>query len=62
MDALYVSGEPLLIANIARTVKAITVSGKAAVGTYPDFGRAGLLMTYSADVSDGFRHAGIYAG
>lgn len=59
-DALYVSGEPLLIGNLARTAKAIVMSGKAAVGPYPDFGRAGLLMSYSVDVSDGFRHAGLY--
>jgi len=62
VDALYVSGEPLLIANLARTAKAIEVSGKAAVGPYPDFARAGLLMSYGTDVNDGFRRAGIYAG
>lgn len=61
-DALYVSGEPLLIANLARAVNAIAQSGKPSVGTYPDFGRAGLLMSYSADANDGFRRAGIYAG
>lgn len=61
-DALYVSGEPLLIGNLARTAKAVVTSGKAAVGPYPDFGRASLLMSYSVDVPDGFRHAGIYAG
>lgn len=62
VDALYVSGEPLLIANLARTAKAIGLSGKAAVGPYPDFVRAGLLMSYGTDVNDGFRRAGIYAG
>lgn len=61
VDTLYVSGEPLLIANLARTAKAIAASGKAAVGPYPDFARAGLLLTYAVDVPDGFRHAGIYA-
>jgi putative ABC transport system substrate-binding protein len=61
-DALYVSGEPLLIANLARTANTIAASGKAAVGPYPDFGRAGFLMSYSVDVSDGFRHAGTYVG
>jgi putative ABC transport system substrate-binding protein len=59
-DALYVSGEPLLIGNLARTARAIAMSGKAAVGPYPDFGRAGVLMSYSVDVRDGFRRAGIY--
>jgi putative tryptophan/tyrosine transport system substrate-binding protein len=62
VDALYVSGEPVLIANLERTVKAIALSGKAAVGPYSDFGRAGLLMSYSADLVDGFRRAGIYVG
>jgi putative ABC transport system substrate-binding protein len=62
VDALYLSGEPLLIGNLARTVKAIATSEKPAVGPYPDFGRAGLLMSYAVDVLDGFRHAGIYAG
>lgn len=46
VDALCVSGEPLLIGNLARTAKAIAMSGKPAVGPYPDFARAGLLMTY----------------
>jgi putative ABC transport system substrate-binding protein len=62
VDALYVSGEPLLGANFVRTAKAIQVAGKAAVGPYPDFARAGLLMTYGTDVNDGFRRAGIYVG
>jgi putative tryptophan/tyrosine transport system substrate-binding protein len=62
VDALYLTGEPLLIANLARTVKAIQVSGKAAVGPYPDFARAGLLMTYGTDVNEGFHRAGVYAG
>ena len=61
VDAFYVSGEPLLIGNVARTVEAIAASGKPAFGTLPDWGRAGLLMSYSADVPDGFRRAGIYA-
>jgi putative ABC transport system substrate-binding protein len=59
-DALYLSGEPLLIANLPRTVQAVAASGIPAVGTYPDFGRAGLLMSYAVDVDDGFRRAGLY--
>lgn len=61
VDVLYLSGEPLLISNIEHTVKVITASGKPALGTVPDWARAGLLMSYSADVPDGFRRAGIYA-
>ena len=39
----------------------VTASGKPSVGTYPDWGRAGLLMSYATDPLDGVRHAGIYA-
>lgn len=60
VDVLYLSGEPLLISNIERTAKAIAASGKPAIGSYPDWARAGLLMSYSADVPDGYRRAGIY--
>lgn len=31
------------------------------MATYPEWGRAGLLMSYSADLIDDFRRAGIYA-
>jgi putative ABC transport system substrate-binding protein len=34
---------------------------KPTVGTSPEWGRAGLLMSYSADLIDDFRRAGIYA-
>lgn len=37
------------------------VSGKPTIGTYPEWGRAGLLMSYSADLLDDFRRAGLYA-
>ncbi len=60
-DALYVSGEPLLYNNMARVLPIVMAAGKPTVGTYPEWGRAGLLMTYSADLLDDFRRAGIYA-
>jgi putative ABC transport system substrate-binding protein len=60
-DALYVSGEPLLYNNMARVLPPVITSGKPTVGTYPEWGRAGLLMSYSADLLDDFRRAGIYA-
>jgi putative ABC transport system substrate-binding protein len=59
--ALYVSGEPLLYNNMARVLPPVLGSGKPTVGTYPEWGRAGLLMSYSADLLDDFRRAGIYA-
>lgn len=61
VDALYVSGEPLLYNNMARVLPLVTGPRKPTVGTYPDWARAGLLMSYSADLLDDFRRAGIYA-
>lgn len=60
VHGLYVSGEPRLISNLGRIANAIAAAGKPAMGTYPDFARAGLLMAYSADLVDGFRRVGIY--
>lgn len=59
--ALYVSGEPLLYNNMPRILPAVMAPGKPTVGTYPEWGRSGLLMSYSADLIDDFRRAGIYA-
>jgi putative ABC transport system substrate-binding protein len=61
VGALYVSGEPLLYNNMARVLPLVMASGKPTLGTYPEWGRAGLLMSYSADLLDDFRRAGIYA-
>ena len=61
MSAFYISGEPLLTANLARVMSFVTASRKPTVGPYPDWGRAGLLMSYATDPLDGLRHAGIYA-
>jgi putative ABC transport system substrate-binding protein len=61
VGALYVSGEPLLYNNMERVLPLILAPGKPTVGTYPEWGRAGLLMSYSADLIDDFRRAGIYA-
>ena len=61
VSAFYISGEPLLYTNIKRVMALVAASGKPSVGVYPEWGRTGLLMSYSSDLSDGFRHAGIYA-
>ena len=61
VGALYVSGEPLLYTNMVRVLPLVMAPGKPTVGTYPEWGRAGLLMSYSADLIDDFRRAGIYA-
>ena len=60
MNAFYISGEPLLLTNISRVMPHAAASEKPTVGTYPEWGRAGLLMSYSSDLSDGFRQAGTY--
>jgi putative tryptophan/tyrosine transport system substrate-binding protein len=60
VSAFYISGEPLLIINISRVMQFVTASRKPSVGPYPEWARAGLLMSYSSDISDGFRHAGTY--
>jgi len=46
---------------MARVLPFVMASGKPTAGTYPEWGRAGLLMSYSADLLDDFRRAGIYA-
>jgi putative tryptophan/tyrosine transport system substrate-binding protein len=61
VGALYVSGESMLYNNMARVLPSVMASGKPTLGTYPEWGRAGLLMSYSADLLDDFRRAGIYA-
>ena len=60
VSAFYISGDPLLILNISRVMPFVTASGRPTVGVYPEWARAGLLMSYSSDVPDGFRHAGTY--
>ena len=54
VSAFYISGEPLLYGNMSRVMSFVTASGKPTVGPYPDWGRNGLLMSYSTDPVDGF--------
>ena len=61
VSAFYISGEPLLFANLSRVMTFVMSSRKPAVGPYPDWARAGLLMAYATDFTDGVRRAGIYA-
>ena len=60
VSGLYISGEPLLYANLPRVMSLVTASRKPAVGPYPDWGRAGLLMSYANDPLDSVRQAGTY--
>lgn len=61
VDSLYVSGEPMMYVHLARVAALVTATGKPTVGTYPDWARAGLLMSYQSDIYDGVRRAGLYA-
>jgi putative ABC transport system substrate-binding protein len=61
VSAFYISGEPLLSGNLSRVMTFVTASRKPSVGPYPDWGRAGLLMSYATDPGDGVRKAGVYA-
>lgn len=60
VSAFYISGEPLLSGNLSRVMTFVAASGKPSVGSYPDWGRGGLLMSYATDPIDGVRHAGLY--
>jgi putative ABC transport system substrate-binding protein len=61
VNALYISGDPLLTSNMSRVMPHILAARKPTLGVYPDWGRAGLLLTYSTDALDGYRRAGVYA-
>jgi putative ABC transport system substrate-binding protein len=61
VGAFYISGDPILTTNMSRVTPRILATGKPALGVYPDWARAGLLLTYSQDPLDGFRRAGAYA-
>ena len=46
---------------MSRVTPHILAARKPTLGVYPEWGRAGLLLTYSTDALDGFRRAGVYA-
>jgi putative ABC transport system substrate-binding protein len=60
VSAFYISGDGLLFNNLPRVMSFVFASGKPTLAAYPVWGRAGVLMSYSADLLDGLRHAGIY--
>lgn len=60
VSAIYISGDSRLYINMPRVMPFVLASQKPTLGVYPEWGRAGLLMSYSTDVDDDFRRAGIY--
>jgi len=61
VDAFYLSGDPFFATNLSRVMPHLVAAGKPTLGVYPDWGRAGVLLSYSTDPVDGFRRAGAYA-
>jgi putative ABC transport system substrate-binding protein len=62
IDGIYLSSDTLLFSNMSRAMPLIMAAGKPTVGAYVEFARAGVLITYATDISDGVRRAGVYAG
>jgi putative tryptophan/tyrosine transport system substrate-binding protein len=60
MSAFYISGEPLLAGNLSIVAPLAVATGKPILGVYPEWSRAGVLMSYSSDLADGYRRAGTY--
>lgn len=60
VSAFYISGWALLYNNMSRVMPLVAASRKPTVGTYPNWGRAGLLMSYSADPTEQYHNAGGY--
>jgi putative ABC transport system substrate-binding protein len=61
VSAFYISGGPDMVVNISLVTSLAADSGKPSVGTYPIWGRGGLLISYSVDTFDQLRRAGNYA-
>jgi putative ABC transport system substrate-binding protein len=51
----------LTFSNRAKVAEFAARAGKPTIGGFAEQARAGLLMSYAADIADGWRHAGIYA-
>jgi putative tryptophan/tyrosine transport system substrate-binding protein len=60
-DAFYISGDPLMTSYMSRVMPHVLATRKPTLGVYPEWARAGLLLTYSTDALDGYRRAGAYA-
>jgi putative ABC transport system substrate-binding protein len=61
VEAFYISDDPALTYRMSFVAPRVLATGKPTFGPYPDWARAGLLLTYSSDAIDGFRRAGAYA-
>jgi putative ABC transport system substrate-binding protein len=59
VSAFYISGDPRMNFDIPRVVTSLTKSEKPTCGVYPFWAQRGLLMSYSNDLRDMLRRAGL---
>jgi putative ABC transport system substrate-binding protein len=45
VSAFYISGQPTLFNNMSRVMSLVAASGKPSFGPYPEWARAGLLLS-----------------
>ncbi|MBR1142458.1 ABC transporter substrate-binding protein [Bradyrhizobium sp. AUGA SZCCT0431] len=58
VSAFYISGTFVILGRIPEVVASVAKSGRPICGVYPEFARAGCLMSYSIDLEYGFRLTG----
>jgi putative ABC transport system substrate-binding protein len=59
VSAFYLAGSFVILGRIPELVASVSKSGRPICGVYPEFARAGCLMTYAIDLEYGFRITGI---
>ena len=59
VSAFYISGAFVILGRIPQVVASVAKSGRPICGVYPEFARAGCLMSYSIDLEYGFRLTGV---
>lgn len=59
VSAFYMSAAFVTLGGIPQTVASVAKAGKPICSVYPDFARAGSLMSYSIDLEHGFRLSGM---
>lgn len=58
VNAFYLSGAFVILGRIPQVVASVAKSGRPICSVYPEFARAGCLMSYSIDLEYGFRLTG----
>jgi putative tryptophan/tyrosine transport system substrate-binding protein len=58
VSAFYISGGFVIFGHVPQVVAIVAKTGRPICGVYPEFARAGCLMSYSIDLEYGFRLTG----